>query len=178
MTKSLTWLNLCKLSSRGFWSGVSGFNIYPCCQGFEKFDFSWFDCLLLEEEEKERRERSMKRSSRQKELVKDERMRAMLVDKEEKNKEMANKEERTRLPTWRRGSPASPPHHQYHQSQSSSGGGNRNGDEVDNMIATVQDLLRPAWPTHFASFIKRSSYINHAFNHPWTWMTALPFTFF
>ena len=178
MTKSLTWLNLCKLSSRGFWSGVSGFNIYPCCQGFEKFDFSWFDCLLLEEEEKERRERSMKRSSRQKELVKDERMREKLVDKEEKNQEMANKEERTRLPTWRRGSPASPPHHQYHQSQSSSGGGNRNGDEVDNMIATVQDLLRPAWPTHFASFIKRSSYINHAFNHPWTWMTALPFTFF
>jgi len=100
--------------------------------------------LVAKEEEKERRERSMKRSSRQKELVKDERMRAMLVDKEEKNKEMANKEERTRLPTWRRGSPASPPHHQYHQSQSSSGGGNRNGDEVDNMIATVQDLLRPA----------------------------------
>ena len=144
MTKSLTGLNLCKLSSRGLWSGVSGLNIYPCCQGFEKFDFSLFDCLLLEEEEKERRERLMKRSSRQRELVKDQGMREELVDKEEKNKEMVNKEERTRLPTWRRDSPASPPHHQYHQSQSSSGGGNRDGDEVDNMIATVQDLLKPA----------------------------------
>ena len=135
---------MCKLFSRGFWSGVSRLNIYPCCPGFYWLDFSLFDCLLLEEEEKERRERSMKRSSRQKELVKDGKIREELVDKEEKNKELVNKEERTRLPTWRRGSPASPPHHQYHQSQSSSGGGNRNGDEVDNMIATVQDLLRPA----------------------------------
>jgi len=80
--------------------------------------------LVAQEEEKERRERSTKRRSRA-------------------------KEERTKMPTWRRGPPASEgsPHHQHHQRQASSEGGlggKRESGEVESMMATVQDLLRPA----------------------------------
>jgi len=84
--------------------------------------------LVAQEEEKDRRERSTKRSSREKELVR--------------------KEERSKMPTWRRGPPASEcSPHQYHQKQESSEGGRggkRESEEVESMIATVQDLLRPA----------------------------------
>lgn len=84
--------------------------------------------LVAQEEEKDRRERLTKRSSREKELVR--------------------KEERTKMPTWRRGPPASEcSPHQYHQKQKSSEGGRggkRESEQVDCMIATVQDLLRPA----------------------------------
>merc|ERR1712013_201144 len=80
--------------------------------------------LVAKEEEKERRERSTKRRSRE-------------------------KEERTKAPTLRRGPPSSEgsPHHQYHQRQASSEGGlggKRESGEVESMMATVQDLLRPA----------------------------------